>query len=320
MIKYSIITPTIKKNYYLEKLYLNIKKFDTRIDIEFIVISNQKVEFAFEFKKIIYKNIVSEIDHPGRKRDLAFKYSRGKYLIFIDDDAFFDTNYFDELDSLLEFKEYEVLCGPNITPKDDTFLGKLSGSTYLNPFLGVSYRYTISKKEIIKRLDDFPSVNLVVSSKLFSKVNGFDNDFWPGDDTFLCNKIVENHSDIFFFNNLIVYHYRRSTFIKHFRQVYRYGLTRGYFFRLNLKNSKKITYILPSIFLVFNLFLLLNFKFYFIFIIIIYLIFLLSSVFSHINILIALLSPLLIILNFYNYGFAFIKGYLTKKLISKLGR
>ena len=320
MIKYSIIVPTIKNNYYLEKLYLKFKKFDTRIDIEFIVISNQQIQFTFEFKKIIYKNIVSEIRHPGRKRDLAFKYSRGKYLIFIDDDAFFETNYFDELDSLLELNEYEVLCGPNITPKDDTFLGKLSGSTYLNPFLGVSYRYKISKKDIIKSVDDFPSVNLVISSKLFSKVKGFDNDFWPGDDSYLCNKIIENHSEIFFFNKLIVYHYRRSSLIKHFRQVYRYGLTRGYFFKLNLKNSKKLTYILPSIFLVFNLFLLLNFKFYLIFNIIIYFIFLLSSVFSNKNIFIAFLSPLLIILNFYNYGFAFIKGYFSKKFISKLGR
>ena len=320
MIKYSIITPTIKNNYYLKKLCLNLKNFDTRSDIEFIVISNQQIHFPFQLKKIAFNNIVSEIGHPGRKRDLAFKYSRGKYLIFIDDDAFFDTKYFNELDSLLKSNEYEVLCGPNITPKDDNFLGKLSGSTYLNPLLGVSYRYKISKRNIIKKIDDFPSVNLVVSSNLFSKVNGFDNDYWPGDDSYLCNKIIENRSELFFFSNLIVFHYRRSSIIKHFRQVYRYGLTRGHFFKLNFKNSKKLTYALPSIFLLFNLFLLINFKFYLIFIIMIYFLFLSSSILSYINIFITLLSPLLIILNFYNYGFAFIKGYLTKKLISKLGR
>ena len=224
------------------------------------------------------------------------------------------------MDSLLEFNKYEVLCGPNITPKDDTFLGKLSGSTYLNPLLGVSYRYKISKKNIIKKIDDFPSVNLVVSSNLFSKVNGFDNDYWPGDDSYLCNKIIENQSEIFFFSNLIVFHYRRSSIIKHFRQVFRYGLTRGHFFKLNFKNSKKLTYVLPSIFLLFNLFFLINFNFFLIFIIIFYFLFFFSSVLSNQNIFITLLSPLLIILNFYNYGFSFIKGYLSKKFISKLGR
>ena len=162
MIKYSIITPTIKNNYYLEKLYLNLKNFDTRSDIEFIVVSNQQIHFPSQLKKIAFNNIVSEIVHPGRKRDLAFKHSRGKYLIFIDDDAFFDTKYFNELDSLLEFNKYEVLCGPNITPKDDTFLGKLSGSTYLNPLLGVSYRYKISKKNIIKKIDDFLKLTVLI--------------------------------------------------------------------------------------------------------------------------------------------------------------
>lgn len=321
MIKYSIIVPTLESNSYLDKLFLSLKKFENRSDIELIIVSNVKCKTDIKFNNILYKNIVNiDIKHPGKKRDIGSLSSVGEFLIFIDDDAYFSSDYFKVLDNLTKEGEYNVICGPNITPKDDSYFAYLSGSTYDNPLLGVSYRYNNSKILIKKSLDDFPSVNLVIKKTTFNGVNGFNNDYWPGDDTYLCNKLKENGDDIVFFSNLIVYHYRRSFFIKHVRQVFRYGLTRGFFYRLNFKNSRKISFTLPSLYLILNIILFVNLNIFFLFITINYLTFLLFSFKNYKKISISILSPFLIILNFYIYGFSFIKGIFTKKLNSKLGR
>ena len=321
MIKYSIIVPTLQSNFYLDKLFQSLKNFENRSDIELIVVSNLPCSTNIKYKKISYKNIVNkDIKHPGKKRDLGAKNSRGEYLIFIDDDAFFSNNYFKVLDTFTENNSINIICGPNITPDDDSYFAYLSGSTYDNPLLGVSYRYNSSNKLIKKTLDDFPSVNLVIRKINFNEVNGFDNDYWPGDDTYLCNKLIEKGNDIIFFSNLTVLHYRRSFFLKHVRQVFRYGLTRGFFYKLKFKNSKKLTFTLPSIYLIFNILFLINLKFFFYFFLVNYLAFFLFSFKNYKKFSICILSPLLIIFNFYLYGFGFIKGFLTEKLNSKLGR
>lgn len=86
------------------------------------------------------------------------------------------------------------------------------------------------------------------------ELGGFKVKFWPGEDTFLCLKIIKGlKKKIIYDPAVFVYHHRRSLFKGHLKQIANYAVHRGYFVKRFPQTSLKFVYFLPSMF-VFGLF------------------------------------------------------------------
>ncbi|HUS52346.1 MAG TPA: glycosyltransferase, partial [Candidatus Bathyarchaeia archaeon] len=124
---------------------------------------------------------------PADKRDLGAKKAKGEILAFLDDDSYPDKNWLQKAVSIFkERNEIVGVCGPNLTPPDDSLRQKASGyvwSTWLGSGGAGNYRCAVSPR---REVDDYPTVNFLVKKKDFWAVGGFDSHFWPGEDTKLC--------------------------------------------------------------------------------------------------------------------------------------
>ncbi len=324
MIKYSFIIPVKEINDYIRESVPKILEIQ-RDDFEIIIYPNEVTNETWDRTR----QIASGPGGPAMKRSLAMRDAQGEILVFVDDDAYPENNFLDILDE--DFKDETIVAvgGPAVTPKNNTFLQKVSGAVFLSSLSGgFPERYApIGKRKFV---DDWPSVNLSVRKKSFSEVNGFDSEFWPGEDTKFCLDLINKTKGRILYNpNLIVWHHRREGLTRHLKQVGRYGIHRGFFAKKYPRTSLRFKYFLPSFFFLFVflgwLTVLVSpflFKLYLLGWAV-YLIALLKAFFDILkyerNVLVALYSLYYIFLTHLVYGFRFLQGFLfTRELKSKL--
>ena len=188
---------------------------------------------------------------------------------------------------------------------------------------GLAFRYRPVKEGFY--VEDYPSVNLIVRKDAFIGVGGFDNSFWPGEDTKLCLDLVNSGFKLWYEPTLLVYHHRRPNFLGHFKQVGGYGLHRGYFAKIFPQTSALPMYFVPSLFFAGNIFsLLLGFVYTLVWILwgallAVYLLFATYEVILKTrHPLVFSLTLIIMYCSHLVYGFRFIQGLITPKLKSKL--
>ena len=257
MKSFSIIIPVKEINDYLRESvpYLMGLDYD---DFEILIVPNiepSSLESVFinDRLKIIASGAVS----PAIKRDIAAEQAKFEYLAFLDDDAYPPSEWLKVANNTFTEKNVVAIGGPGVTPPRSSLKETVSGLFYetLIGGGGTTYRYRPAKEGFY--VEDYPSVNLIVRKDAFIDVGGFDNSFWPGEDTKLCLDLVKAGHKIWYEPTLLVYHHRRPTFLEHFKQVGGYGLHRGYFAKIFPQTSALPMYFVPSLFLVGNIFLLL---------------------------------------------------------------
>lgn len=324
MIKYSFIIPVKEINNYVREDIPKILAIQ-REDFEIIIYPDKFSEEKWNKTR----QVASGPGGPAMKRNLSIKDAQGKILIFIDDDAYPEKNFLDILDQVFKDEQIVAIGGPAITPLEDNFWQKVSGAVFLSSLSGgFPERYaSIGNKKII---NDWPSVNLSVRKKNFEIINGFNSNYWPGEDTKFCLDLIKKTKGIILYDpQLIVWHHRRPGLLKHLKQVGGYGLHRGFFAKKYPETSFQLQYFIPSFFLLFIIFGGL-FSFFSETIFKIYLIgwifYLLALVKASLdiykyekNILIILNSLYYIFFTHLIYGWKFIQGFIfTKELKSKL--
>jgi len=247
--KVSIIIPARSVNDYLKESIPHILNLDYQ-NFEILVFPDSESGEEFEKTRIIP---VSKMG-PAPKRNLSLKYGQGEIFAFLDDDAYPSRDWLKKAVSYFQNPEIAAVCGPGLTPFDDSINQKASGWV-LASFLGggpqAHYRFLAKSK---REVDDYPSMNLIVRRTDFEAIKGFDSHFWPGEDTHLCLGLTKKlGKKIIYDPEVLVYHHRRALFIPHLKQVSRYGLHRGHFARILPETSRRLTYFLPSFFLLFLL-------------------------------------------------------------------
>ena len=240
---FSIIIPVKELNEYVRETVSHIFGLDYS-DWELFIVTNDKQASEWPEEPRI-KMISSGRVGPAEKRDLAAQVAAGTYLVFLDDDSYPESNLLSL--ALTKFTAGSVaLGGPAMTPRSDSFKQKVSGVVFSSRITGGSperYRPVGEQREV----DDWPSVNLMVKRDVFISVDGFDSPYWPGEDTFLCLKLLRAGHKVTYIPDLIVWHHRREGLLRHMKQVGAYGLHRGYFARHLPETSRHIQYFFPSV-------------------------------------------------------------------------
>ncbi len=183
---------------------------------------------------------------PADKRDQGGRESNGEIFAFIDDDAYPDRMWLKRAVEVFADPQVTAVGGPGVTPDGDGFFARASGwisSSYLG---GGFHRYRFVPREA-RWVDDYPSMNFLVRRFAFEEAGGFNTHFFPGEDTKLCLALVSNGGRIRYDPGVVVHHHRRDLFVPHLRQIAQYGLHRGHFARIYPRTSRRLSYMLPSL-------------------------------------------------------------------------
>ncbi|MGI5868585.1 MAG: glycosyltransferase family 2 protein [Kiritimatiellia bacterium] len=185
---------------------------------------------------------------PAEKRNLGIQEAIGELIAFVDDDAAPLADWLRYAIPYFTDESIAAVGGPAITPPSDPFLSKMGGRVYENIFVsgGRRRRYTPTR---VCDEDDLPSCNLIVRADALRELGGFNTRYWPGEDTILCQDIVHTLGKrIVYDPRVVVTHHRRPLFGPHLRQVGRYARHRGFFARRFPATSRRLVYMLPSLF------------------------------------------------------------------------
>ncbi len=337
-VKISIIIPVKQLTYYL--IFENLPEFEeqTYRNFEVIVLPNEHAQYDLTLlRKYKWLKIVptGKITRPAEKRNIGLENAKGEIIAFIDDDAYPKSDWLEKAIKAFK-KNLSAVCGPGILPANANLWEKVFDEVITSWFGsgGFVYRFIPEKERFV---DDYPSMNFFVRKELFQKLGGFKGDYWPGEDSKLCEEIVyKEKGKILYSPKVIVHHHRRNKLKDFLKQHSNYGFHRGAFFAHGDRNSRRISYLIPTFFLLYLLFVFIYFVFSFFsdlntkywildtkYLIldtlyipgIIYLVFMAQLFFKALldtrNLLVAFLSPIVLFLTHITYGILFIKGYIT---------
>lgn len=244
----SIVIPVRALSYYL--LFENLPKMDLQTfkNFEVIVLPNEHSTYditlmnQYSWLRVIPTGTVTR---PAQKRDIGVKNAKGKIIAFIDDDAYPDENWLTNAMKLFKKTSFLILCGPGALPEKTNLWEKIFDAVLVS-FLGsgkYAYRFTPLKKRFVI---DYPSMNFFIRKTTFEKVGGFNSDYWPGEDSKLCNDIVvKEKGKILYHPDVLVYHHRRADLKSFLKQHGQYGFHRGAFFSHGDSNSRELSYLAP---------------------------------------------------------------------------
>lgn len=252
----SIIIPLKKINDYIkeETKYLLEQTYK---NFEVIILpdsfSEEEIDLdIFGDKRI--KIIETGAIPPALKRAKGVENSNGEILAFLDDDTYPEKDWLKNSLRAMETKNINALGGPAITSPKDNFSKQISGLIYGSALMSGKHkaRYIPDK---VQYVNDYPSCNFIITKELYKRVGGFDGEYWPGEDTILCNNIMKANEKILYTPEALVYHHRRDLLFGHFKQLKGYAWHRGYFVKKFGGNSFELSYFIPSIFLLWTIFL-----------------------------------------------------------------
>jgi len=254
---------------------------------------------------------------PGTNRNIGASIAKGEIFAYIDADAYPRSDWLSKAVGYLQEENVGAVGGPGLTPPEDSIVAQAQGAILSSILVSgnISSRYRGSKA---RESDDIHSVNFVAWRKVIEAVGGWNEQFWPGEDSLICLAIKKAGYKQLLAPDVVVYHHRRSTWNGYFYQIRNYGIHRGYFAKSYPETSLRLSYFFPSllilgllaglilslIFPVFRIFLVVGIVFYVILLVIV-------SAKNTKNITGVFLG---IPLTHLAYGLGFIQGLVTRRL------
>lgn len=236
-IKFSVILSTINKYIKIQKIFNSFSKQKFK-NFEIILIdqSNENKK-RFIDKKLDLKYVKSTTKNLSINRNIGIKISSGEYLLFLDDDCYFESNFFSILNILTTANNKYLVCFPIKNSKKDNIIVKIKPGSgkILNIFELI--RSICSSNFLIKKNQNYFDSNLGLGCDLLSK---------SGEDTDYLIKNYKINKKFYYTNNIFVYH-PDSNLDKNYLKSFYYGV--GFTCCL-LKNN---LYYIPIIFFIKNL-------------------------------------------------------------------
>jgi cellulose synthase/poly-beta-1,6-N-acetylglucosamine synthase-like glycosyltransferase len=259
---FSVVIPLQQLSYVL--LFENLPALNNQTykKFEVIVLPNEHSQYDISLlKKYKWVRIIptGNSTKPAEKRNIGAKQAKGNIVMFLDDDAYPRDDCIEQASNLFTGKIVAV-CGPGILPPHASLWEKVFDEV-LKSWVGsggYTYRFTRRKKRYV---DDYPSMNFSIDKNIFLQLGGFKGNYWPGEDSKLCEDVVyKERKKILYHPRVVVFHHRRKDLASYVRQHANYGFHRGAFFAHGDKNSRRISYLIPTFFIFYLLSLITVFK------------------------------------------------------------
>lgn len=269
--KISFLIVNYKSLKYLEKCIYSIYKNINNLQMEIIVVNNDKKEIDFlkniKIKKTELKNIYSrdrgddqvgvvviEINKNigfGKANNIGALKAQGEILCIINPDTQIISMDISILLDLLDEDKKIGIVGPKIIEKNGE-VQKWSAGVDLTIFeiilgkLGFSRSKKIYQSKKIKKADWVTGACLFIKKDLFLKVGGFDENFFLYyEDLDLCKRVLRNKKKIIYFPNFTVRHLGGKSSDNINKQKKEYFKSQDYYYK---KWFNPVSYLILKLF------------------------------------------------------------------------
>ena len=309
-LKYSIIVPVYNRPKEVYELLFSLSN-QTFKEFEVLIIedgSSEKCESVCDkFQdKLNITYIYKDNSGPGSSRNFGMEKAGGDYFIIFDSDCLIPEEYMLEVNTFLQNNYADCFGGPDAA--HESFSNTQKSINYAM----TSFFTTGGIRGGSEKLGKFQprSFNMGISKKVFETVGGYGK-IHPGEDPDLTFRIWEAGFKTSLIEKAHVYHKRRIDFKKFSTQVYKFGVVRVILNKWH-PGTGKITYWFPTVFSIgFTACLLLAFTIFpILFLLNLLYIFILffDALLKTKNIEIALGAVLSALIQFYSYGWGFLKS------------
>lgn len=181
-------------------------------------------------------------DNEGRSiaRNYGLERATGDYMVFFDSDCVIPPHYFENLEKALADHPLDCFGGPDAAHESFTDTQKAINYSMTSLLTTGGIRGgKISLEKFVPR-----TFNMGFSRRVYERVGGFREMF--SEDIDMSTRIRQAGFSIGLISNP-VWHKRRVSFSKFFRQVYVFGMSR-ITLKLLYPNSLKVVHLLPAVF------------------------------------------------------------------------
>ncbi|HID27076.1 MAG TPA: glycosyltransferase [Methanosarcinales archaeon] len=201
-----------------------------------------------DYPKDRYEILVEEGFNPSEQRNRGIKKAKGEIIAFTDDDCSMDSDWLKKAIKYFEDKKVGVVGGPNLTPKNASFLSHCFGYAMESYFgtASMSTRYRIAKvKEVTEKNLIFN--NLFVRKEVFDRGIYLNEKMFPNEENEFMHRVQKNDFKLVYAPDVYVYHPRKNNILGFSKQLYGYGKGRMYQSVIQ-PDSFRIIFALPSVF------------------------------------------------------------------------
>lgn len=318
-LSFSFIIPVYNRPEEIKELldsFLGVKGIE---DCEIVIVedgsskpSNGMIEVYRDQLSISYYQ--KENTGPGDSRNFGMQKANGNYYIILDSDCLLPPDYLTSVTNSLEANYVDCYGGPDAAHKSFSYLQKAID------FSMTSFITTGGIRGGKKQVDEFQprSFNMGLSKSAFEATGGFGN-IHPGEDPDLSIRLKKLGYTTTLIPDAFVYHKRRISWSKFYKQVHKFGMTRPI---LNTwhPESRKLTYWFPTLFMLLLIAAVIGFVFgrpmpLLLFAIYFGVAFVMALIKT--NLVSAIMVIPTILIQFFGYGWGFLKSTFLLKLSRK---
>tara|TARA_R110000868_G_scaffold363781_2_gene626185 strand:- start:6975 stop:7985 length:1011 start_codon:yes stop_codon:yes gene_type:complete len=319
-LEFSFIIPVYNRPDEIHELLQSFKALKTTDSYEIVIVEDGSTmpskDIIEKFKSDLdISYFVKNNSGPGDSRNFGMKHAKGNYFIILDSDCILPNNYFNEVKQSLNMNYVDYFGGPDAAHKSFSNLQKAIN------FAMTSFITTGGIRGHKKSVDEFQprSFNMGISKRAFEASNGFGS-IHPGEDPDLSIRIKSLGFQSKLIPTAFVFHKRRISWLKFYKQVYKFGMVRPILNQWHPK-SKNITYWFPSLFclglIVSVVLFFLNISWGLVTYILYFILAFLLALFSTKSVVVSVLSLGAIMVQFFGYGYGFLKSNIVMLLSKK---
>lgn len=316
---FSFIIPVYNRPDEINELLESFTKLKGNFDYNICIIedgstiSSENVieRFADQLKISYY---FKENSGPGDSRNFGMKRAQGNYFIILDSDVLLPQDYLQVVTKSLSDNYTDCYGGPDAAHASFSKLQKAINFAMTSFITTGGIRGGKDSENFQPR-----SFNMGISKEAFEDSGGFGT-IHPGEDPDLSLRLLNLNFKSKLIKDAYVYHKRRISWSKFYQQVYKFGMVRPILNTWHPK-SERFIFWLPTLFSLGLIISILLFFFQIKWLLYIYIIymsiaFLLAFINSK-NLIIAVLAVVAIVVQFFGYGYGFLKSTLSIKLLKE---
>jgi len=247
---FSVIIPTYDRLDEIQELLESLKIQSLEKEkFEVLIVDDGSTDKTEEYiSKLLKENILNirffKQDHkgPGPARNLGMKNAHGEYFIFVDSDCIANESWLKAYEKVVSKEKVAGFGGPDKVLPNFSPLQKAIDYS-MTSFITTGGMRGHSKKKISKY---YPrSFNMGVRADVVEKIGGM-NKLRHGQDIEFAHRMISTGGKVVKVLDAIVYHKRRSSIRKFFKQVFNWGVARINLFKID-KGMLELIHFFPLI-------------------------------------------------------------------------
>lgn len=227
---YSVIVPSFNRQEEIRELLNSFTALNFPVERYELIIADDgsgdgTAELVQEFRRNCHFTLHfyrQQNRGPGAARNMGMERAKGDFFIFVDSDCTVSPGWLAAIDRELHHQQADAFGGPD-SQRDD-FPPLLKAINYsMTSFITTGGIRGHKQKSLGKF---YPrSFNMGLSRKVYEKVGGFGG-LRHGQDIEFSHRIIASGAKVILVPDALVYHKRRTSIRKFFRQVFNWGVAR----------------------------------------------------------------------------------------------